>query len=72
MKHSVQYIDVETDKLTNSIDMGLIKELLEIDFFVDPKPLTKNEIKLISDYIKADKEKRRTLKVAKKKSTINL
>ena len=52
--------------------MGLIKEPLDIDFFVDPKPLTKNEIKLISDYIKADKEKRNTLKVAKKKSTINL
>lgn len=49
--------------------MGLIKEPLDIDFFVDPKPLTKNEIKLISDYIKADKEKMSKLKYSKKKST---
>lgn len=48
--------------------MGLIKEPLDIDFFVDPKPLTKNEIKQISDYIKADKEKRK-LKTSKKKIT---
>lgn len=39
--------------------MGLIREPLEIDFFVDPKPLTENDKKLISDYIKADKEKRK-------------
>lgn len=39
--------------------MGLIKEPLEIDYFVDPKPLTEKEKKLISDYIKADKEKRK-------------
>ena len=69
MKHSIQYIDVEIDKLINSIDMGLIKEPLDIDFFVDPKPLTKNEIKLISDYIKADKEKRSKLKTSKKKKS---
>ncbi|HEY3372565.1 MAG TPA: hypothetical protein VGK10_17055 [Prolixibacteraceae bacterium] len=49
--------------------MGLIKEPLEVDFFVDPKPLTKNEIKLISDYIKADKEKRSKHKPSAKKST---
>ena len=49
--------------------MGLIKEPLDIDFFVDPKPLTKNEIKLISDYIKADKEKSNKLKTSKKKIT---
>lgn len=49
--------------------MELIKEPLDIDFFVDPKPLTKNEIKLISDYIKADKEKRSKLKASKKKKS---
>jgi hypothetical protein len=49
--------------------MGLIKEPIDVDFFVDPKPLTKSEIKMISDYIKADKEKRRKLKVSKKKGT---
>lgn len=47
--------------------MGLIKEPLDIDFFVDPKPLTKNEKKLISDYIKSDKEKRSKTKPSNKK-----
>lgn len=46
--------------------MGLIKEPLEIDFFFDPKPLTKKEQKLISDFIKADKEKRKKKKTSKK------
>jgi hypothetical protein len=48
--------------------MGLIREPLEVDFFVDPKPLTKEEEKMISDYIKADKEKRKTHLVSGKKS----
>jgi hypothetical protein len=39
--------------------MGLIREPLEVDFFFDPKPLNKKEQKMISDFIKADKEKRR-------------
>ena len=38
--------------------MGLIKEPLEVDFLVDPRPLTKEEQQAISDFIKADKEKR--------------
>lgn len=38
--------------------MGLIKEPLEVDFVVDPRPLTKNEKKMISEFIKADKEAR--------------
>ncbi|MGB8492067.1 MAG: hypothetical protein WCE64_13505 [Bacteroidales bacterium] len=37
--------------------MGLIKEPKEIDFYVDPRPLTKEEEKRISDFIKADKKK---------------
>jgi len=41
--------------------MGLIREPLEVDFFVDPKPLTEKEKKMISDFIKADKEKRKKL-----------
>lgn len=49
--------------------MGLIKEPLDVDFFVDPRPLTKNDIKLISDYIKADKEKGNKLRTSKKKNT---
>ena len=38
--------------------MGLIKEPLDVDFYVDPKPMTKEDEKAISDYIKADKLKR--------------
>ncbi|MBS1511769.1 MAG: hypothetical protein JST86_13060 [Bacteroidetes bacterium] len=39
--------------------MGLIKEPLDIDFVVHPRPLTKAEEKAISDFIRADKEKRK-------------
>jgi hypothetical protein len=46
--------------------MGLIREPLEVDFFFDPKPLNKKEQKMISDFIKADKEKRRIRKTSKK------
>lgn len=38
--------------------MGLIKEPLDVDFVVDPRPLTEEERKMISDFIKADKLKR--------------
>ena len=38
--------------------MGLIKEPLNIDFYVDPRPMTKEDEKAISDFIKADKLKR--------------
>ena len=38
--------------------MGLIKEPLEVDFVVESRPLTKAEKKAISEFIKADKEKR--------------
>ncbi|WP_165813725.1 hypothetical protein [Terrimonas sp.] len=48
--------------------MGLIKEPLDVDFVVDPRPLTKAEEKAISDFIRADKEKRK-LKELKKKAT---
>jgi hypothetical protein len=46
--------------------MGLIREPLDVDFYVDPKPLTKEDQKMISDYIKADKQRRKTLKTSKK------
>ncbi len=39
--------------------MRLIKEPLDVDFVVDPRPLTKAEEKAISDFIHADKEKRK-------------
>lgn len=41
--------------------MGLIKEPLDVDFEVDPRPLTKKEELAISAFIKADKEKRALL-----------
>ena len=50
--------------------MGLIKEPLDVDFYIDPRPLTKEEQKMISDYIKADKTKRKHLKAAKKDKII--
>ena len=46
--------------------MGLIREPLEVDFFVDPRPLTEKEKKMISDFIKADKEKRQSKRPSKK------
>jgi hypothetical protein len=42
--------------------MGLIREPLDIDFVVDPKPLTDEDKKAISDYIKADKLRRAKVK----------
>jgi hypothetical protein len=51
--------------------MGLIKEPLDVDFVVDPRPLTKAEEKAISEFIRADIEKRklkeRRAKAASKK-----
>lgn len=49
--------------------MALIKEPLDVDFVVDSRPLTKAEEKTISDFIRADKEKRK-LKEHKKKTSI--
>ena len=37
--------------------MGIIREPLDVDFVVDPRPLTKEEEKIISDFIKANKTK---------------
>jgi hypothetical protein len=39
--------------------MGLIREPLEVDFVVESRPLTKAEEKAVSDFIRADKEKRK-------------
>lgn len=46
--------------------MGLIREPLEVDLFVDPTPLTEKEKKMISDFITTDKEKRKLTKYTKK------
>ena len=48
--------------------MGLIKEPLNVDFVVDPRPLTDKERKMISDFIKADKLKKAKLIDRLKKS----
>ncbi len=45
--------------------MGLIKEPLNIDFYVDPRPLTKEEESMISAFIVADKQKRAKKKIQK-------
>ncbi|MFI5133139.1 MAG: hypothetical protein ACHQEB_02330 [Chitinophagales bacterium] len=37
--------------------MGLIKEPLDVDFYVDPRPLTKKEREAISKHIREYKEK---------------
>lgn len=52
--------------------MGLIKEPLDVDFEVDPKPLTQKEKEAISQYILAyktklaKKHKRKTTSVRKR------
>ncbi len=48
--------------------MGLLKEPLDVDFFVDPKTLSEREERIITDYIKSDKEKNNNLHPAKKSS----
>lgn len=48
--------------------MGLIKEPLDVDFEVDPRPLTEKERRMISDFIKADKLKRAKMMGRIKKS----
>lgn len=48
--------------------MEIIREPLDVDFVVDPTPLTKDQEKAISDFIKADKE-RRAKKKTKKSTT---
>ena len=48
--------------------MGLIKEPLDVDFVVDPRPLTKKEQLAISEFIKADKEKRTLLEKRTKRT----
>jgi hypothetical protein len=39
--------------------MELIKEPLAVDFVVDPRPLIQKEERAISEYIRADKERRK-------------
>jgi len=49
--------------------MGIIKEPLEVDFFVDPRPLTKEELKTISVFIETDKKNRLQIKKRHQRTT---
>jgi hypothetical protein len=49
--------------------MGLIREPLDVDFVVDPRPLTKTEEKALSEFIKASKKKNEKRLARKSKST---
>ena len=46
------------DIYANSKNMAIFKEPLDIDFFVDPRPLSVAEEKVITDFVRANKEKR--------------
>lgn len=53
--------------------MGLIREPLDVDFYVDPKPLTKKEREAISKHIREYKEKmakRKTRRTISKKKVL--
>ena len=49
--------------------MGLIREPLDVDFYVDPTPLTKEEREAISKYIREYKAKHAVKKSNKTKGT---
>lgn len=51
--------------------MSLIRQAFEVDLFVDPKPLSEKERKMISDFIKADKEKSKLKKQTEKTYSVN-
>lgn len=51
--------------------MGLIKETKNVDFYVDPRPLTDEEKKRISDFIKKDKQKREAKRKKKSENHIS-
>lgn len=54
--------------------MGLIREPLDVDFYVDPRPLTKEEREKISQHIREYKSKmdrRKTRRVTLKKKAIS-
>lgn len=53
--------------------MGLIREPLDIDFYVDPRPLTKEEREKISQHIreyKAKMAKRKSRRTSSKKKLL--
>jgi hypothetical protein len=53
--------------------MGLIREPLDVDFYVDPRPLTKEEREKITQHIreyKAKMAKRKSRRVSSKKKQL--
>ena len=57
--------------------MAMVKEPLEVDFVVDPRPLSVAEEKVIADFILADKGKRglkdqKTKKKSNKKGNLSV
>jgi hypothetical protein len=52
--------------------MGLVKEPLDVDFYVDPKPLTDKERLLISQHIREYKAKMAKQKSRKTQATRKL
>jgi hypothetical protein len=46
------------DIFANSNNMAIFKVPIDVDFVVDPRPLSVAEEKVITDFIRADKEKR--------------
>ncbi len=48
--------------------MGLIREPLNVDFFVEPTMLTNDERRLITEFIKEDKLKRHLASAIQSKS----
>ncbi len=52
--------------------MGLIRESLDVDFEFDPRPLTKEEKELISNYIRTYKVKHSDKKIPAKRASKSL
>ena len=47
--------------------MGIVREPLDVDFVVDPRPLSKEDQQKISEFIKADKKRRKELNISREK-----
>ena len=72
MKSLERHLDIEIDKLTNSIEdritsvafntkyvinMGIVREPEGVDFIINSTPPTAEERKMISEFIRINKEK---------------
>ena len=67
-------VDMLTNKYFKEQIMGIIKEPKEVYLTIESRPLKKDEVKLINDYIKSEKSKNRNTLLRKKtraKSKVN-